>query len=137
MNSFLAYSYSTGLTENEQTEINEKVKKSREEFSKGFVKGASLSFVAYSLYSMTASAARAIDPNVPAPLPKNLPDNGAAVCPTPAPRPGFKPLSDGVKGTFIGGASAVCGAALQSGDFALGLGCAFLLVVGGIVINRR
>ena len=56
--------------------------------------------------------------------------------PTPTQKPGFKPLTDGTKGAYVGGASAVCGAALQSGDFYLGLACAFLLVVGGIVINR-
>ena len=43
MSAYLAYLYSTGLTKKEQTEIDEKTKKSREEFSKGFVKGASFS----------------------------------------------------------------------------------------------
>ena len=61
-------------------------------------------------------------------------DNGVA--PAPAPKPGFKPLSDGPKGAFVGGASAICGSALQSGDFLLGLICAALLVAGGILINR-
>lgn len=58
------------------------------------------------------------------------------VVPAQQERPGFKPLNNGPKGEFIGGASAVCGAALQSGDFALGVACAILLVIGGIVINR-
>jgi hypothetical protein len=48
----------------------------------------------------------------------------------------FKPLPEGTKGAYVGGASGICGAALQSGDFFLGLACAFLLVVGGIVTNR-
>ena len=52
------------------------------------------------------------------------------------PKPGMKPLNEIVKGGFVGGSLSVCGAALQSGDFALGLACAFLLVVGGIVMNR-
>ena len=132
MSAYLAYSYSTGLTKKEQTEINEKTKKSREEFSKGFVKGASFSLAAYSLYSLTTSAAYAADSNVPGPAPQTP----GAVQPTPTPKPGFKPLSEGTKGAYVGGASAICGAALQSGDFYLGIACAFVLVVGGIVINR-
>lgn len=135
MSAFLAYSYSTGLTKKEQTEINEKTKKSREEFSKGFVKGASFSLAAYSLYLLTTSAAYAADSNVPASEPKT-PIDTKAVQPTPTSKPGFKPLSETTKGTFVGGASAVCAAALQSGDFYLGLGCALLLVIGGILINR-
>jgi len=135
MSAYLAYSYSTGLTKEEQTKIDEKTKKSREEFSKGFVKGTSFSLAAYSLYSLTTSAACAADSNVPQTAPKTPGDTGA-VQPTPTPKPGFKPLTNGTKGAYVGGASAVCGAALQSGDFYLGLACAFLLVVGGIVINR-
>jgi hypothetical protein len=136
MSAYLAYSYSTCLTEKEQTEINEKTKKSREEFTKGFVKGASFSLAAYSLYSLTTSAAYAADSNVPAPGPKTPGDTGAVQQPTSTSKPGFKPLSEGTKGAYVGGASAICGAALQSGDFFLGLACSFLLVVGGIVINR-
>lgn len=134
MSAFLAYSYSTRLTKKEQTEINEKTKKSREEFTKGFVKGASFSLAAYSLYSLTTSAAYAAESNVPAP--KTPRDTGAVQPATPTPKPGFKPLTEGPKGTFIGGASAICAAALQSGDFYLGLACALMLVVGGIIINR-
>ena len=98
------------------------------------MKGASFSLAAYSLYSLATSAAYAADSNVPA-TPKTPGDTGA-VKPTPASKPGFKPLSEGTKGAYVGGASAICGAALQSGDFFLGLACAFLLVVGGVVINR-
>jgi len=86
------------------------------------------------LYSLATSAAYAADSNVPA-TPKTPGDTGA-VTPTPASKPGFKPLSEGPKGAYIGGATGICGAALQSGDFYLGLSCALLLVVGGIVINR-
>ena len=135
MSAYLAYSYSTGLTKKEQIKIDEKTKKSREEFSKGFVKGASFSLAAYSLYSLTTSAAYAADSNVPETAPKTPGDTGA-VNPTPTPKPGFKPLAEGTKGAYVGGASAICGAALQSGDFYLGLACAFLLVVGGVIINR-
>ena len=143
MSAYLAYSYSTGLTKEEQIKIDEKTKKSREEFSKGFVKGTSFSLAAYSLYSLTTSAACAADSNIPQTAPKAPGDTGiaqppstSAVQPPSTPKPGFKPLDNGTKGAFVGGASAVCGAALQSGDFYLGLACAFLLVVGGIVINR-
>ena len=130
MTAYLAYSYSTRLTKKKEIEIDEKTKKSREEFSKGFVKGASFSLAAYSLYSLATSAACAAD--VPA-TPKG--DTGP-VNPTPAAKPGFKPLSEGTKGAYVGGATTICGAALQSGDFYLGLACAFVLVVGGVVINR-
>jgi len=122
MSAYLSYSYSTGLTKEEQTKIDEKTKKSREEFSKGFVKGTSFSLAAYSLYSLTTSAACAADSNVPQTAPKAPGDTGT-VQPTPTPKPGFKPLTDGTKGAYVGGASAVCGAALQSGDFYLGLFC--------------
>ena len=126
MSAYLAYQYSTGLTKKQQTKIDERVKRSREEFSKGFVKGTSFSLAAYSLYSLATSAAYAAD--VPATAPKTPASN--------TPKPGFKPLSEGSKGAYVGGASTICGAALQNGDFYLGLACAFLLVVGGIVINR-
>lgn len=45
----------------------------------------------------------------------------------------MKPLAEGPK--VVVGSTAICGAALQSGDFALGLAW-FLLVIGGVVINR-
>ena len=45
-------------------------------------------------------------------------------------------LSEGAKGAYIGGASAICGTTLQNGDFFLGLVFAFLLVIASIVINR-
>ena len=127
MSAYLAYLYSTGLTEKEQTEINEKTKKSREEFAKGFVKGASFSLAASSLYLLTLSAAYAADAPPPAPV------DAEAVQSAPAAKPG---LSEGSKGAFVGGVSAICEAGLQSGDFYLGLACAFLLVMGGIIINR-
>ena len=132
MTAYLAYSYSTGLTEKEQIEIDKKTKKSREEFCRGFMKGTRFSLAAYSLYSLSTSAAHAADSDVPA----TPPGDTNTVQPAPPPKPGFEPVSEVTKGTYVGGASAVCGAALQSGDFYLGLACAFLLVVGGIVINR-
>ena len=92
------------------------------------MKGASFSLAVYSLYSLSTSAAYAADSNVPA-TPKTPADTGV-VKPAPTSKPGFKPLSEGVRGAYVGGAGAVCG------DFYLGLACAFLLVIGGIVINR-
>jgi hypothetical protein len=86
------------------------------------------------LYSLTTSAAYAADSNVPKTAPKTPGDTGA-VQSTPTQKPGFKPLAEGTKGAYVGGAITVCGVALQSGDFYIGLACAFLLVVEGIVIN--
>jgi hypothetical protein len=98
--------------------------------------------VSLSMYSIfllvksTATLVHAVD------IPAGTPDFN--VCPEPRPpgpvvpvaKPGMRPLNEGAKGTFIGAASAICAAALQSGDFALGLACAFVLIIGGIVINR-
>ena len=131
MTAYLGYSYSTSLTKEEQIQIDKKTEKSRKEFSKGFVKGISLSLAAYSLCLLSRSAAHAKDLKAPS---QNPPVDGAAV--QPASKPGFKTVDSGVKGTSVGGATAVCGAALQSRDFFLGVACATLLVVGGIIINR-
>lgn len=130
MTAYLAYSYSISLTKEERIQIDKKTENSRKEFSKGFVKGISLSLAAYSLCLLSRSAAHAkeVPPSQnPRVEPKAL---------EPASKPGFKPVDAGVKGTFVGGATAICGAALQSGDFFLGVACATLLVVGGIIINR-
>ena len=54
----------------------------------------------------------------------------------PGAKPGMKPLNVGVKGTFVGESSAICATFFQSGDFTLGIACAFLLVIVGILINR-
>ena len=81
------------------------------------------------MYSLTTSAAYAADSNLSQTCPKT-PENTVALQTTPTQKPGFKPLSQGTKGAYVGGA------ALQSGDFYLGVACAFLLVVRGIIINR-
>lgn len=135
MSSYLAYSYSACLTEKEQAEIDEKVKKNRAEFCRGFRRGTQISLSIYSLYSLATAAAYASD-SCPYPSKTAPPADNGAVQPAPTSKPGFKPLSEGPKGAFVGGASAICGAALQNGDFYLGLACAALLVVGGIIINR-
>ena len=127
MSAYLAYSYSTGLTKKEQTKIDQKTKKSWEEFSQGFVKGISFSLAAYSFCSLITSAAYAADSNVPQTAPKTPVDTGV-VPPTPTPKPEFKPLTDGTKRAYIGGASTIYGVA-QSGDFYLGIVFAFMLVM--------
>lgn len=131
MTAHLSFPYNTGLTKNEQIKIDERTKQSRKEFSKGFVQGSSIAIGVSFFYSLAFGtfAAHATDGGAPAP-----PAPPGAVAPVS--KPGFKPLSDGVKGTFVGGAGAICTGALQSGDFLLGLACAFLLVLGGILMNR-
>jgi hypothetical protein len=70
---------------------------------------------------------------VPAPAPKTPGDNGGVQPKTPpTSKPGFQPLSETTKGAFVGGATAICGAAF----FYLGFACAVLLVIGGILVNR-
>ena len=136
MTAYLAYSYSTGLTKEEKIEIEERVTKSQQEFRRGFIKGTTFSLTAYSVYLLTTSVAHAsdvpaVDTNGPAAAPKDT-----CVAPKPDSRPGFKPLGDGPKGAFIGGASTICATALQTGDFYLGVACSVLLVIGAIVVNR-
>jgi hypothetical protein len=140
MSAYLAYSYSINLTDEEKIKVDSRVEKGRKDFSKGFKKGMKVSLSMYSIFLLvksTTTSVHAVD--VPAGTPDfNVhPELGPLpVVPVTKPKPGMKPLDDGVKGAFVGGSSAICGAALQSGDFALGLACAFLLVVGGIIINR-
>lgn len=142
MSALLAYSYSTCFSEKEQAEIDQQVKKNRKEFCRGFEKGTKISIAAYSIYRLAgANSAYAADSySDPGKAVPAVPENHGVVQPQPTPvhqvKPGFKPLNDGTKGAFVGGASAICGAALQSGDFYLGVACAFLLVIGGIIINR-
>ncbi len=121
--------------EKEPFEIDKQVKKTQKEFRRGFVKGSCISLTIYSVYSLATAASHAAyscsDPsNLPA-----LADTDA-IQPTLTNKPELKPLSEGSKGAVVGGASVICGSTLQSGDFYLGLACAMLLVIGGIVINR-
>lgn len=137
MSVYLAYSYSVCLPQEEQAEIDQQVKVSRKEFCRGFKKGIKISISVYSIYAIVrATSAQAAD---------SCPDSGnvvltdpkdTGVVPAHQTKPGHKPLGEGLRGAFVGGASAICGATLQSGDFSLGIACAFLLVIGGIVINR-
>ena len=132
MSVHLAYSYSTGLTKKEQTEIDNKTKKCRKKFSKAFVKVTSFSLAAYFLYSLTTSSvAHAENSNLSTAASKTAKDTGSI---QPAPtsnvsKPGFKPLSEGTKSAYISVTSEICEAAAQSSNFYLGLACAFLLVV--------
>ena len=127
MSAYLAYSYSINLIKEERIKIDSRVEKGRNDFGKGFQKGIKVSLSIYSILLLVKSTSYAAD--VP-----------ADVCPEPSVVPvsksGMKPLNEKTKGAFVGGSSAICGAALQSGDFALGLACAFLLVIGAIIINR-
>ena len=144
MTSLLGFTYSTKLTEDEKAAINQTTAKAREEFWKGFSTGSKISVAIYAFYLVTsATKAFAADPPL-APKTPGVGDN-RGIQPTPkakpasvkpSSRPGFKPVSEATRGTYIGGATAICSAAVQSGDFFLGLGCAFLLVVGGIILNR-
>jgi hypothetical protein len=137
MSLYLAYSYSSCLTKKEENKINERVHYSQEQFYQGFNKGVKFSLMAYSIYSLTTTVAYASDqcPSTDTcPSPANPPAPGTDVV---KPKPGFKPLPSAAKGAAIGGATGVCGAALQSGDFIYGLLCGLLLVGIGWVNNRE
>ena len=133
MSGLLAYSYSACLSEKEQTKTDQQVKENRKKFCRGFETGTKIAIAVYSIYRVTEAAAAYAADNCsePGPAPA-APQNLVVVKPTTA-RPGFKPIDGGTKGAFVGGASGVCA---ESGDFFLGLACAFLLIVGGIIINR-
>ena len=115
MNSCLSYSYSTGLNPEKENEINQKVKKSREKFPKGFAKGASYSFEAYSVYSMVITSAHGADGINLVPHQNEVCGGyeipiGHRVGMQPAPRSaGFRPLSDLGKGTVLDRISSICG----------------------------
>lgn len=128
MNVYLAYSDSVNLTREEQTEIDEKTKKAREEFSKGFKRGIIFSLAAYSFYSLTTSAVHAADSKVPSVTPQT-PGSNNTVNPAPTSKPGFKSLAYGTKGA----ARAIFG---DNGDFYIGLGCALVFIVVGRIMNH-
>ena len=135
MSGFLAYSYSACLSEKEGVKIDQQVKKNRKEFVRGFKKGIKTSILSYSIYTLVSATPAYANDSCPDPAPVKTDPAKTGPVPT-GPinnRPGFKPLSDRTKGTFAGG---VCLAALQSGDFYLGVACAFLVVIAGIVVNR-
>ena len=127
MSGYLAYKYSACLTKNEQDKIDQETKKNKEEFFRGFKTGTQVSILIYSLYQLTSAKPAHASPADKCPDPNQVAPNA---------KPGHKPLSETTKGTFVGGSSAICAAALQSGDFYLGVAFAFLLVIGGIIINR-
>ena len=139
MSGYLAYSYSICLTKEEENEINQRVFKSQKEFSRGLNIGLKMSLTLYSIYSLTTRPAYASD-SCPTtdrvPSQANAPEPNKAVV-KPKAKPGFKPVPAGAKGVAIGGAGGVCTAALQSGDFVLGLMCAILLIGIGVINNRE
>lgn len=102
MTASLAYSYSACLSEKEQAEIDQQVKENR---CRGFEKGITISISVYSIYALArATSAYAADS---CPDPGKIPENNGAVQPAPQPKPGHKPLGEGPKGAFVGGASAL------------------------------
>ena len=64
------------------------------------------------------------------------PGNTGAIQRTPIPKLGFKSLTDKTKGAYVGRTSVICKAALQSGNFYLGIACTFLLIVVSILVNQ-
>lgn len=64
MTAQLGYTYCTGLSDQEIADIDNETQKFREEFSRGFLKGASLCLAGYSLYSLIVSPVWAADSNI-------------------------------------------------------------------------
>ena len=147
MNAYLDYSYNTGLT-TKKNEIDEKIKKSKEQFAKGFVKGTTLSLKAYALYSLLTCAAYAADRNL-SETPGKTSGNTGTAKPVIGPRkrlvrlkPGgrAKPTSSLVsKSGFKSLFSAILfgDATYESDHFHLDMTCTFLVFMASIIINRR
>ena len=141
MSAYLAYLYSVNLKDEERIKVDSRVKDGQKDFSKGFKKGMILSLSMYPIFLLVQPVTAVDVPpgkpdlNVsPEPAPTAPPGNPGAVAPFV--KGGTTPLGQGVKGTFVGGAGSICAAFFQSGDFLLGLSCAFLIVIGAVVINR-
>ena len=133
MSSYLAYSYSSCLTEEEENKINERVSESQKEF----IKGANTALMLYSIYSLTTSAANASDscPSTDrAPSQANAPAPNNAVA---KPKPGFKPVPEKHKVAAGTGALSICGAFFGSGDYLLGLGCVGMAFIMMKILNRE
>jgi len=117
MSTYLAYSYSSCLTEEEKNKINERVNKSQEQFYKGFNKGFKVSLMVYSIYSLTTTVAHTSD---------QCPTNDTTS--TPAKANPSLPGKEVVKPKPV--------PPRASGDFVLGVMFAILLIGIGIINNR-
>jgi len=122
----------------EKTDVDLQIKKNRQEFIRGFRRGMKISVSIYSILILFQSTIAANASDIPHQAPDRdlVPVNPIPVGLVPIPKPGMKPLSATTKGAFVGGASSICTAAIQSGDFLLGFGCAMLFVIAGILMNR-
>lgn len=130
MSLYLAYSYSSCLSEEEEKVINEKVSESRKEFSRGVSDGFKICLTVQSLYSLTTRAAYASDqcPNSPGPTPAKD---------VAKPKPGFKPLTRRQVGASTSAGGTICAVAIASGDYLLGGACIMLVFVFLNIVNRN
>ena len=141
MSSYLAYSYSSCLSKEEEEIMNEKVSESRKEFSRGVSDGFKICLTVQSLYSLTTRAAYASDqcPNSSGPAPAKSPSsaprrNGKELL---KPKPGFKPLTRRQLGASTSASGTICAIAIASGDYLLGGACMMLVFVFLNIVNRN
>ena len=133
MSSYLAYSYSSCLDEEEEKTINERVSNSQREFCRGVNDGFKVCLTVYSLYSLTTRAVHASDK---CPTPKNSPGPAPGI-EVAKPKPGFKHLTRRQLGASTSAGGTICAIALASGDYLLGGACIGLIFVFLNIVNRR
>lgn len=124
----ITLSYSETKTVKDRLEDDNRVRKNQQEF----VQGAKFGFQIYSIYLLVGQArsvcAKEIVPSKPPSQNQPIPGAGN---PNP-PKPG---LSDTQKGVFTGSATGICGLALQTSNFWLGVACVGLLIIGSKVVG--
>ena len=130
MSSYLAYSYSTCLTEEEGNKINEKVRESQKEFCRGANDGFKVGLTVYSIY-LTTRGAHASDQ---CPPPKNSPVPAPETA-VAKPKPGFKPLKLRQLGAATNAGGTICVVAIGSGDYLLGAACIGLVFAFLNIVN--
>ena len=128
MSLYLGYSYSSGLSKEEEQKINKRVHESRKELCKGASDSLKVCLTVQSIYSLTTQAAYASDQ-----CPANTPGKDVA---KPKPKPGFKPLTRRQVGASTSAGGTICAIALASGDYLLGGACVMLVFVFLNIVNR-
>ena len=146
MSLYLGYTQIIGLSTNQQIAVDRRVRKSRKQFVVQFINEANiclpvflafmfgfsskLDSIRFSCGLQCQSTIRCFYGYIFRSIYRK------SFCYYKAGKPGFRPLDHKVKGLFVGSATGVCSAALQSGDYLLGMACATLCLVAGIIMNR-
>ena len=120
MTAYLGYSYSIGLKKPEIQKIDQRIKNSKQEFIKGFLKGISLSITIQCLYSFITYPAYAENQNLPKTAGKT-PEKTLI-----RPKLGFRSLYTAI----------LTGGVTFRDDLYFGMLCGFVLAIANIIINE-